>query len=114
MWGFELTLSDGRKVPGVIFPDGGVYAHEPIADSYGHLSDLLDNRPDVQNFEVLGPIVPTDRARAQLEADYKRAYKQLNDMLAELERNYEEHKKMLAEYDEYQRETKMLSQEQVQ
>lgn len=108
MWGFTITLADGTEVPGVIFPDGGVYVHEPIADSYGRMSDLLDAY-SVKHFAVIGPVVPLEEYKKRLEDDYERAINDLTAAIREVKRRYRESKKLLAEYDKYDPETGILT-----
>ena len=87
MFGFLLTLPDCTVVPGVIFDDGKVYAHEPIADLYDSKDDVLRDYPDA-SFQMIGPVVATDMARELVEQDRARALTLLEEHKELVESEY--------------------------
>lgn len=98
MFGIEVTLASGNKAVGVLFPDGQVYVHEPIADSYGSVSDLLAAE-NISDFQVLGPVVPLEITRREAHKSYLESIKFLDKQRQRVEEDY---KVSIAMLDEYQ------------
>lgn len=85
MVGFTLTFAEvseelrqqyehlvpGTIVFGAVMPDGQVYVHEPIVDTFGSLGDAQEHFPDAL-VAVSGPVVPTSYMRLRLEQDHQR------------------------------------------
>lgn len=71
MIGIEVTLDNGSKVLGVIFPDDTVYVHEPISDTYDSQEDLLDDYTGA-SIQVLGTIMPLEQALKMLDDNHEK------------------------------------------
>jgi hypothetical protein len=100
MFGIEVTLASGQKAVGVIFPDGQVYVHEPIADSYGSVSDLLVAEK-ISDFHVLGPVVPIEVARRKATEGYLASIEQIGKVRKQVEEDYKGNIAALDEYTKY-------------
>lgn len=101
MKAIRIDLGNDTHALGVVFPDGYIYAHEPIADGYASEADLLakcqenqttlaDTFADVK-VTVLGAFVPVDEALRQLEQQAQAYVRQYNDELRMMQLNYERH-----------------------
>lgn len=90
MKAIQIDLGNGTTALGVVFSDGYVYAHEPIADGYASEADLLEYLPGAI-ISVIGSVVPLDEALRQLEQQVQAYVRQYNDELHMMQLNYEHH-----------------------
>lgn len=96
MKAIQIDLGSDTHALGVVFADGYVYAHEPIADGYSSEADLLADLVGAQ-ITVLGAFVPVDIALSQLEEQVKSYVAQHNAEIKRIMETYEQH---LLYYDE--------------
>ena len=88
MFGFLLTLLDGTIAEGVRFGDGCVYVHEPIVEQYGCEADMLEDIAG-STLQMVGPVVPVEIAKQQLEEEYQDGVKELDKARKRLEKQYQ-------------------------
>lgn len=96
MKAIQIDLGNGTTALGVVFSDGYVYAHEPIADGYTSEADLLADLPGAI-ISVIGSVVPLDEALRQLEEQCKEYVRQYNTSLRDFQCAYE---RQMTQYDE--------------
>ncbi len=100
MLGITITLPDGTQALGAIFREtdgdpstGDVYAHEPIADMWHSLDDMLLELPTGSVVRIIGPVVPLQAAKEDLERYNARAieeaHKHLNIQLNAIKSAYD-------------------------
>lgn len=96
MKAIRIDLGNDTHALGVVFPDGAVYCHEPIADGYSSEADLLADLTGAK-ITLLGVVVPLDDAMRQLEEQCKEYVRQYNTSLREFQCAYE---RQMEQYDE--------------
>lgn len=90
MKAIRIDLGNGTQSLGVVFSDGYVYAHEPIADGYTSEADLRADLPGA-TISVIGSVVPLDEALRQLEQQVQAYVRQYNDEIHMMQLNYDRH-----------------------
>lgn len=90
MKAIKIDLGNGTTALGVVFSDGYVYAHEPIADGYTSEADLLADLVGAK-ITLLGVVVPVDESIRQLEEQFKQYTVWHNEEMRRMQEAYDAH-----------------------
>lgn len=90
MFGIIAILPDGLEAPGVLFADGYVYIHEPVADGWSSKEDFLSAMPGAM-VKIIGPVVPVQSILEEMEEKHQQT-------LRVLQEEYERARQQFAKY----------------
>jgi hypothetical protein len=96
MWGCLFYWNDESMIACQL-PDGQIYIHDPICDTFGSKADALDAYPG-SRLEMIGPVVALPVALQALHDTHAAAIQQLNAQIEVVNAGYESQVKMLSDF----------------